>query len=141
MRRSRCLSRCALSRLENFIFDSDSPDANLKLIDFGLSKKYGNGIKRMQTLVGTPYYMAPEVPIPTACAARVQHMLTCRCVHAWQVVADAGAYTQACDVWGIGVITYMLLSGTPPFKGDTDSAVLQAVRPFDDACPACCGVF
>ena len=45
-----------------------------------------------------------------------------------QVVSNAGAYTQACDVWSIGVITYMLLSGTPPFKGDTDSAVLQAVR-------------
>ena len=44
------------------------------------------------------------------------------------MVADTGAYTQACDVWSIGVITYMLLSGTPPFKGDTDMAVLQAVR-------------
>ena len=50
-------------RLENFIFDSDAPDANLKLIDFGLSRKYGNGIKRMHTLVGTPYYMAPEVTL------------------------------------------------------------------------------
>ena len=48
-------------RLENFIFDSEAPDAQLKLIDFGLSKKYGTGIKRMHTLVGTPYYMAPEV--------------------------------------------------------------------------------
>ena len=48
-----------------------------------------------------------------------------------QVVADSGAYTQACDVWSIGVITYMLLSGTPPFKGDTDTAVLQAVRAVD----------
>jgi serine/threonine protein kinase len=55
--------------------------------------------------------------------------------HVLQVVADAGAYTEACDVWGLGVITFMLLSGTPPFKGETDSAVLQAVR-----MPAVCGL-
>ena len=60
----RCLIAVAsarVRRLENFIFDSDAADSNLKLIDFGLSKKYGNGIRRMQTMVGTPYYMAPEV--------------------------------------------------------------------------------
>jgi hypothetical protein len=39
-------------RLENFIFDTEGPDAHLKLIDFGLGKKYGTGIKRMHTLVG-----------------------------------------------------------------------------------------
>jgi calcium-dependent protein kinase len=91
-------------RLENFIFDSEAADSNLKLIDFGLSKKYGSGIRRMQTMVGTPYYMAPEV------------------------AAEAGAYSEACDVWSIGVITYMLLTGTPPFRGDNDHAVLAAVK-------------
>ena len=56
-----CVSVRFACRLENFIFDTEGPDAHLKLIDFGLSKKYGTGIKRMHTLVGTPYYMAPEV--------------------------------------------------------------------------------
>lgn len=92
-------------KLENFIFVTKSPDSDLKLIDFGLSKKYGSSIRRMSTMVGTPYYMAPEV-----------------------VTGKDSGYTQACDVWSIGVITYMLLSGTPPFKGESDHQVLQSVR-------------
>jgi serine/threonine protein kinase len=36
-------------KLENFIFESKDPESNLKLIDFGLSAKYGNSIRRMQT--------------------------------------------------------------------------------------------
>ncbi len=38
---------------------SESPDAELKLIDFGLSRHYQNN-QRMHRPVGTPYYVAPE---------------------------------------------------------------------------------
>ncbi len=50
-------------RLENFIFTSLSPDAAVKLIDFGLSKKYSSGVRHMVTVVGTAHYMAPEVKL------------------------------------------------------------------------------
>ncbi len=51
---------------ENFLFSDKSPDAEIKLIDFGLSKRWGHiGEKeiaeKMHTIVGTPYYVAPEV--------------------------------------------------------------------------------
>lgn len=39
-------------------------DSEIKLIDFGLSKRFGNSDKKvhkMETIVGTPYYVAPEV--------------------------------------------------------------------------------
>ena len=50
-----------MCRLENFVFESAAPDAHLKLIDFGTSHKYGSGIPRMHSLIGTAYYLAPEV--------------------------------------------------------------------------------
>jgi len=48
----------------------------------------------MKTKIGTPYYMAPEVL--------------------------EGSYDQTCDMWSIGVITYCLLCGYPPFNAETD---------------------
>ncbi len=77
-------------KLENFLFSKPDSDSDLKMIDFGLSKhlKYG---EKERDAVGTPYTVAPEV--------------------------IKGAYTEKCDVWGIGVITYLLLSGDPPFGG------------------------
>jgi calcium-dependent protein kinase len=53
-------------------------------------------------LIGTPSYVSPEVL--------------------------AGHYNYKCDIWAIGVITYMLLSGEPPFYGKDERATLQSVR-------------
>ena len=94
-------------KLENFLFESRADDSNLKLIDFGLSARYTapGGVQRMTTMVGTPYYIAPEV-----------------------LTAGRAGYTPACDMWSLGVITYMLLSGTPPFKGRHDADVLNSVK-------------
>lgn len=39
-------------KLENFIFESKDDNSNVKLIDFGLSSKYGSALRRMHTMVG-----------------------------------------------------------------------------------------
>jgi calcium-dependent protein kinase len=96
-------------KLENFLFESEEEDSQMKLIDFGLSQYFQkNDI--IVSPVGTPYYVAPEVL--------------------------SGAYNNKCDVWSIGVIAYMLLSGTPPFYGRDDLGTLRSVKEgkvtFDD---------
>lgn len=85
---------------ENFVFSNTSPDAEIKIIDFGLSIK---AVKEVQIkdIVGTPFYVAPEVL--------------------------EGEYTNACDIWSLGVILYIMLSGKPPFTGETSSEVLSKV--------------
>ena len=75
---------------ENLLFQDSSDDSTMKIIDFGLSR-YDDEINHMTTRVGTPYYIAPEVL--------------------------ERKYDKECDIWSIGVITYILLCGYPPFYG------------------------
>ena len=86
---------------ENFIFANGDLGSEVKLIDFGLSVKYGGG-QSLTQVCGTPYYVAPEV--------------LCK------------SYTEACDIWSLGVILYILLSGYPPFDGIDQTHILKAVK-------------
>jgi len=38
------------------------------------------------------------------------------------------SYDSKCDIWSVGVITYILLSGQPPFNGDNDKEIMKKVR-------------
>lgn len=85
---------------ENILFESNDA-LNVKLLDFGNSRKMGEN-EPMRGVYGSAYYVAPEV-------------LT-------------GNYDEKCDIWSIGVILYMLLSGNPPFNGNSDLQILEAVK-------------
>jgi len=74
-------------KADNFLFETGEDSADIKIIDFGLARKFAG--EKMHTVVGTPYYMAPEVL--------------------------RGNYGKECDVWSLGVLLYLLLSGRPPF--------------------------
>ncbi len=56
----------------------------------------------MMTVVGTPYYLAPEVL--------------------------RGDYSKECDCWSLGVMMYVILSGFLPFHGSNQAAVYKAVK-------------
>mmetsp|Transcript_14511 Transcript_14511/g.14121 ORF Transcript_14511/g.14121 Transcript_14511/m.14121 type:complete len:173 (-) Transcript_14511:730-1248(-) len=91
---------------ENIIFeDNDTNKMKVKLIDFGLSKILGLNKKEMLTKLGTPYYVSPEVL--------------------------EGSYNKMCDLWAIGVITFILLSGTPPFNGRSELEIFNKIRCCD----------
>uniref|UniRef100_A0A803NUR3 non-specific serine/threonine protein kinase n=1 Tax=Cannabis sativa TaxID=3483 RepID=A0A803NUR3_CANSA len=94
---------------ENFLFATKREDADMKLIDFGLSD-FIRPEERLNDIVGSAYYVAPEV------------------LHR--------SYSLEADIWSIGVITYILLCGSRPFWARTESgifrAVLRADPSFDD---------
>eukprot|EP00358_Blepharisma_japonicum_P001040 CAMPEP_0202945452 /NCGR_PEP_ID=MMETSP1395-20130829/6478_1 /ASSEMBLY_ACC=CAM_ASM_000871 /TAXON_ID=5961 /ORGANISM="Blepharisma japonicum, Strain Stock R1072" /LENGTH=306 /DNA_ID=CAMNT_0049645493 /DNA_START=102 /DNA_END=1019 /DNA_ORIENTATION=+ len=76
-------------------------ELNLKLVDFGSAIKLEEN-KTMEGIVGTTYYMAPEL--------------------------ISGKYTEKCDEWSCGVILYILLCGNPPFYGKTDDEIMDKVK-------------
>ena len=53
-------------------------------------------------IIGTPYFIAPEVL--------------------------KGHTTRKCDIWSLGVIAYMCLSGTPPFNGKDQKDIITRVK-------------
>ncbi|KAK4418476.1 CDPK-related kinase [Sesamum alatum] len=79
-------------------------DADMKLIDFGLSD-FIRPDERLNDIVGSAYYVAPEV------------------LHR--------SYSVEADIWSIGVITYILLCGSRPFWARTESGIFRAVLRAD----------
>uniref|UniRef100_A0AAX7TPS7 Protein kinase domain-containing protein n=1 Tax=Astatotilapia calliptera TaxID=8154 RepID=A0AAX7TPS7_ASTCA len=79
---------------ENLLYYHPGPDSKIIITDFGLasSRKKG-GECLMKTTCGTPEYIAPEILVRKP-------------------------YTNAVDMWALGVISYILMSGTMPFEDD-----------------------
>jgi len=77
---------------ENLLMSDTSPNAFLKIADFGMSKVIDANCL-MATSCGTPTYVAPEI-------------------------LQAKGYDEAVDMWSVGVITFILLAGYPPFYTD-----------------------
>ncbi|KAF3787989.1 Calcium-dependent protein kinase 29 [Nymphaea thermarum] len=89
---------------ENILLTTNSKSSPIKLADFGLASYIRPG-QALYGIVGSPYYIAPEVL--------------------------AGGYNEAVDVWSAGVILYILLSGQPPFYGATKAQIFDEVRAAD----------
>ncbi|KAK9954603.1 hypothetical protein ABG768_016655 [Culter alburnus] len=93
---------------ENLLYYSPDENSKIMISDFGLSKMEDHGV--MSTACGTPGYVAPEV-------------------------LAQKPYSKAVDCWSIGVITYILLCGYPPFYEETEtrlfSKIMKAQYEFD----------
>ncbi|NWR28938.1 KPCD3 kinase, partial [Tachuris rubrigastra] len=79
---------------ENVLLASAEPFPQVKLCDFGFARIIGEKSFR-RSVVGTPAYLAPEV-------------------------LRSKGYNRSLDMWSVGVIVYVSLSGTFPFNEDED---------------------
>jgi len=91
---------------ENLLCSENNEGVVIKIADFGLSKAFSNG-SVLDTHCGTPDYAAPEV------------------------LRMEGSYDKSVDLWSMGVITYVVLCGFPPFYGKTQANLFEKILNAD----------
>ena len=81
-------------------------DGTVKLLDFGISKIFGENQTAVGSIMGTADYMAPEQ-------------------------ADGSAVTSRTDLFALGCVMYAMLCGKPPFRGKNITEVISALQHKD----------
>ncbi|XP_069750179.1 serine/threonine-protein kinase D3-like isoform X2 [Narcine bancroftii] len=117
---SKNIVHCDL-KPENVLLASDDPYPQVKLCDFGFARIIGEKSFR-RSVVGTAAYLAPEV-------------------------LQNKAYNRALDMWAVGVIVYVCLSGTFPFNEDEDitdqihnASFMYPIHPWHEVSSAAIGL-
>jgi len=87
---------------DNLLLASSHDDLNIKVADFGFAKKVTTE-KCLLTQCGSPGYIAPEI-------------------------LHGVLYGTKADIWSLGVITYILLGGYPPFSDDDQRELFKKIK-------------
>ncbi|ODQ54523.1 Pkinase-domain-containing protein [Saitoella complicata NRRL Y-17804] len=100
-------------KLENILISSSEPGFRVVLTDFGVARQWEDA-RRMSTIVGTPEYAAPEMS---------------------RREKGKRGYGKEIDLWSLGVIVHVLLSGHQPFSStsqtDSRSQIAQRIQSTD----------
>ncbi|CAB9521867.1 MAP kinase-activated protein kinase 2 (Fragment) [Seminavis robusta] len=86
---------------ENVLLEEHLGFEDLKIIDFGLAATLEEKDGILHEGVGSLYYFSPQIL--------------------------EGTYTSKCDIWSVGVVAFILLTGCVPFSGKTSEATLDAI--------------
>jgi len=89
---------------ENLLMVEADDDTSIKLADFGFAKRVVSELS-LSTLCGTAQYVAPEI-----------------------LDFQIDGYDERCDMWSVGVVTYILLGGYAPFEGEPDELAQFIIR-------------
>ena len=74
----------------------------IKIIDFGTARKFTKG-KKLRQVIGTPFYMAPEI-------------------------FNEKKYNEKADIWSLGIVMYILLTGKAPYFGNDDERIISQAK-------------
>lgn len=84
-------------------------DGEVKFIDFGLAKQTAKANQKLHTVAGTPYFISPEVL--------------------------NGNYGKECDIWSLGVVLFLMITGKYPFDGNSRAEVFGKIQKGQFAFP------
>ena len=86
---------------ENILLTENNGELHVKIADFGSSCVFEQD-SRLTGCFGSSYYLAPEI--------------------------FYSSYDQACDLWSVGIIMYILLTGTPPYQGKDSASIISQIQ-------------
>ncbi|AIN98775.1 protein kinase, putative [Leishmania panamensis] len=114
---------------DNVLVDTTADPATLsqiKLVDFGAARRLTDAVSQSSTVIGTPYWMAPEVV---------------------DASGDGSGYSYQADVWSVGCTVAEMLTGRPPWpcRPSAPSAIMMIASatgmpteiPEEEATPGC----
>ncbi|XP_072927614.1 serine/threonine-protein kinase 17A-like [Hemitrygon akajei] len=90
---------------QNILLTNCNPLGNIRIVDFGLSRRV-DSIEEIKEITGTPEYVAPEI-------------------------LNYEAISTATDMWSIGVLVYVMLTGVSPFLGDDRQTTFLNISKVD----------
>ncbi|KAG5503489.1 hypothetical protein JKF63_05628 [Porcisia hertigi] len=103
-----------------------SSKSQIKLVDFGAARRLTDAVSQSSTVIGTPYWMAPEVV---------------------DASGDGSGYSYKADVWSVGCTVAEMLTGRPPWPSKTSApaAIMMIASatgmpteiPEEEATPGC----
>ena len=97
---------------ENILLESNDPENfDIKISDFGFSCFFDPD-EGLETILGSPLYMAPEV-VKRKFFDKKENLKR--------------TYNEKVDIWSIGVMTFMFLSGAIPFPGKTKVEIEESI--------------
>ena len=102
---------------ENLLLSDRTPQAKIMISDFGLSKIF-NEEEVMRTACGTPGYVGMSFCSLFRCPLTV---------HVAPEVLKRQGYGREVDLWSLGVITYILLCGYPPFYDQNNVELFRQI--------------
>ena len=108
-------------KLDNILLESPEPCTRITIADFGIAKSLTSTNGRMHTVVGTPEYCAPEVGF------KANRELYHNFSRAATLKDTDKGYNNKCDLWSLGVINHIMLTGVSPFYGDgTEKSIIES---------------
>nr|CCC92445.1 unnamed protein product [Trypanosoma congolense IL3000] len=89
---------------DNILVDTScdpEQEAQIKLVDFGAARRLSDAVAQSRTVIGTPYWMAPEIV---------------------DVTGQSSGYSYKADVWSVGCTVAEMHTGKPPWPSQVNAA-------------------